>query len=89
LSPAVQSTPTITQKSYGFISIALFLYPFAYTPLSVIRSNFGATSKNWYEIAVKLLRPFLISNEKGAATSIYLASDKNETSNGKYFIRKK
>ena len=56
----------------------------------LVGSNFGATSKNWYEYVVKLVQPFLISNEKGAATSIYLASSPEvEKISGKYFSKKK
>lgn len=57
-----------------------------------IATNFGQTSdKGWlYNIAFKLARPFLLTPEKGAETTIYLATsnDVAQTS-GQYFDKKK
>ncbi len=56
----------------------------------LVGSNFGKTSKNWYEYVIMLVQPFLISNEKGAETSIHLASSSEvENISGKYFAKKK
>jgi NAD(P)-dependent dehydrogenase (short-subunit alcohol dehydrogenase family) len=56
----------------------------------VIASNFGASGPGWMQLGVKLIRPFLISSEKGAETSIYLASSPQvEKETGKYFDKKK
>jgi NAD(P)-dependent dehydrogenase (short-subunit alcohol dehydrogenase family) len=56
----------------------------------VIASNFGASGPGWVRFGVKLIRPFLISSEKGAETSIHLAtSPEVEGVTGKYFDKKK
>jgi NAD(P)-dependent dehydrogenase (short-subunit alcohol dehydrogenase family) len=56
----------------------------------VIASNFGDSGPGWMRWGVKLIRPFLIGPEKGAETSIYLAtSPEVEKVTGKYFDKKK
>lgn len=53
-----------------------------------VASNFGASGSWLYRVGTKLARPFLISSEKGARTSIYLASSPEvEGVSGKYFVR--
>jgi NAD(P)-dependent dehydrogenase (short-subunit alcohol dehydrogenase family) len=57
----------------------------------VIGSNIGATTgPGWMRFGMKLARPFLLTPEKGAATSIYLASSPEVAKvTGKYFDKKK
>lgn len=56
----------------------------------VIASNFGQTGPGWMRFGLKLVRPFLITSEKGAETSLYLAtSPEVEKVTGKYFDKKK
>lgn len=51
-----------------------------------IASNFGIKSGGLVGLSMKLSRPFLISSEKGARTSLYLAtSPEVEGTSGKYF----
>jgi len=39
-----------------------------------VNTNFGGTATTWQGLAFKLMKPFFITPEKGAETSIYLAS---------------
>jgi NAD(P)-dependent dehydrogenase (short-subunit alcohol dehydrogenase family) len=57
----------------------------------VVGSNIGATTgPAWMRIGIKLIRPFVLTPEKGALTSIYLAtSPEVEKVTGKYFNKKK
>ena len=52
----------------------------------VIRSGFGRNNSGWLGFGVKLMAPFLITPEKGAKTTVYLASSPDvEKVSGKYF----
>jgi NAD(P)-dependent dehydrogenase (short-subunit alcohol dehydrogenase family) len=56
----------------------------------VIASNFGASGPGWMRFGVKIVAPLLTSPEKGAATTIYLAtSPEVATTTGLYFDAKK
>ncbi|MBF0350589.1 MAG: SDR family oxidoreductase [SAR324 cluster bacterium] len=56
----------------------------------VIRTGFGLNTSGLFKWLVKLAGPFLITPEKGAETSIYLASSPEvDGVSGKYFKRKK
>jgi NAD(P)-dependent dehydrogenase (short-subunit alcohol dehydrogenase family) len=56
----------------------------------VIRSNYGLNTRGIFRLGIALIRPFLIGPEKGAETSIYLASSPEvEGVTGKYFKRKR
>jgi NAD(P)-dependent dehydrogenase (short-subunit alcohol dehydrogenase family) len=53
-----------------------------------VRSNFGSNLGRAYRVGMALFRPFMISPEKGARTSIYLASSPDvENVTGKYFAK--
>ena len=55
-----------------------------------VASRFGHNNAGIFTLSVKLLRPFLISEERGARTSIYLAtSPEVEGVTGKYFVNRK
>ncbi len=55
----------------------------------VVRTNFGSGVSGVFGFMVKALRPLMISPEKGAETSIYLASSPEvEGLSGRYFIKK-
>ncbi|GAB3233808.1 SDR family oxidoreductase [Hymenobacter seoulensis] len=56
----------------------------------VIASNFGDNAKGWLAKGTKLLRPFMISTEKGAETTLYLATNPaaGQVSGG-FFAKKK
>jgi NAD(P)-dependent dehydrogenase (short-subunit alcohol dehydrogenase family) len=54
-----------------------------------VRTNFGSGSSGVFGFMVRALRPFIISPEKGAETSIYLASSPEvEGVSGRYFVKK-
>lgn len=54
----------------------------------MVRTGFGHNTKGFFRQLVKLGSPFMISAEKGARTSIYLASSPEvEAVTGQYFIR--
>jgi NAD(P)-dependent dehydrogenase (short-subunit alcohol dehydrogenase family) len=56
----------------------------------VIASNFAASGPSWMRFGIKLVAPFLITPEKGAETSLYLATAPEvEKVSGKYFEKKK
>jgi retinol dehydrogenase-12 len=58
----------------------------------VVRTNFESTVKGALKIAIVLFKPFFLTPEKGAATSVYLADAPIETLSvhrGKYFEKKK
>jgi len=56
----------------------------------VVNSNFGGNSSMFWQAMVAMARPFMVSIEKGAETSIYLASAQEvANTTGMYFVRKK
>jgi len=56
----------------------------------MVASNFSVSAGGWMHFIFKLLSPFAISSEKGAETSIYLASEPAaDKYNGQYFTKKK
>ena len=57
----------------------------------VVRTNFGREdSKGWMRTMLPIIRPFLKSPERGAATSVYLASSPELTGvTGQYFANSK
>jgi NAD(P)-dependent dehydrogenase (short-subunit alcohol dehydrogenase family) len=56
----------------------------------VIASNFSESGPTWMRVGMKLVTPFLLTPEKGAETSLYLAtSPEVEKVSGKYFDKKK
>ena len=53
-----------------------------------VATNFAQQESSLFGWAFKLVKPFLISSESGAKTSIYLASSSEvEDSSGQYFVR--
>jgi retinol dehydrogenase 14 len=53
-----------------------------------VRTNFGSGSSGVFGFMVRALRPLMISPEKGAETSIYLASSPEvEGLSGRYFVK--
>jgi retinol dehydrogenase-12 len=53
-----------------------------------VASGFGMQGAGWYGALTRLARPFLISEEKGARTQIWAASEPAlEGVTGKYFVR--
>lgn len=56
----------------------------------VVRTGFGRNTQGVFKLAVKLIAPFMLSDEQGADTSIYLASAPEvEGVTGKYFVKRK
>ncbi|MFP2934327.1 SDR family NAD(P)-dependent oxidoreductase, partial [Pyxidicoccus sp. 3LG] len=54
----------------------------------VVRTGFGLNTQGFFRLIVKLGAPFMISAEKGARTSIYLASSPEvESVSGQYFYK--
>ena len=55
----------------------------------LVASSFGASSGNWLTVFMQLARPFILSVEKGAETSIFLASAPEVAAiSGGFFIKK-
>jgi NAD(P)-dependent dehydrogenase (short-subunit alcohol dehydrogenase family) len=55
-----------------------------------VNSNFGGQADGWFGWMFSLMKPFFISMEQGAATSIFLATAPEVASvSGKYFNKKK
>jgi NAD(P)-dependent dehydrogenase (short-subunit alcohol dehydrogenase family) len=53
----------------------------------VVGTNIGHAGPTWIRYGIKLVRPFLLSPKRGAATTIYLASAADvEGVSGKYFV---
>ena len=53
----------------------------------VVGTNIGHAGPSWIRFGIKLVRPFLLSPKRGAATSIYLASSPEvEDVSGRYFV---
>jgi len=58
-------------------------------PGAGVRTNSGSGVSGVFGLIVRALRPFMISPEKGAETSIYLASSPEvEGLSGRYFVKK-
>jgi retinol dehydrogenase-12 len=58
----------------------------------VVRTNFDSTVKGAFKVAIALFKPFFLSPEKGAATTVYLADAPIEAISahrGKYFKKQK
>ena len=56
----------------------------------VVGTNIGHAGPWWIRFGIKLVRPFLLSPARGAATSIYLASSPEvEGVSGKYFVSRR
>jgi NAD(P)-dependent dehydrogenase (short-subunit alcohol dehydrogenase family) len=56
----------------------------------VVSTGFGQNQPSWLKWSIKLVKPFFLSEEKGAATSVYLAtSPEVEGVSGKYFDKSK
>jgi len=58
----------------------------------VVRTGFANNSSGWFSTIIKILKPFFLSPEQGAATSVYLADVNMEeisSLNGHYFAKKK
>jgi NAD(P)-dependent dehydrogenase (short-subunit alcohol dehydrogenase family) len=54
----------------------------------IVRTEFGAGSKGFEKIMLLVARPFMISPEKGAQTSIWLATEPGlEAKSSQYFIK--
>lgn len=55
-----------------------------------IASGFAMQDAGWYGVLTRLARPFLIGEEKGARTQIWVASDPSlENVTGRYFVRQR
>ena len=55
----------------------------------VVRTGFGRNTQGIFKLGVKLIAPFMLSDEQGADTSIYLASAPEvEGVTGKYFAKR-
>jgi len=55
-----------------------------------IASGFAMEGAGWYGVLTRIVRPFLIGEEKGARTQIWAASDPAlATVTGKYFLRRR
>ena len=56
----------------------------------VVNTNFGAASKGFFKFLIALVRPFMLTPEKGAQTSVHLASEPRiESYTGAYWSKKK
>lgn len=56
----------------------------------VVRTGFGKEYKGFFKFVLKIMQPLMISAEKGAQTSLFLAlSDEVKNTSGKYFDKSK
>ena len=77
-------TRELSQRLEGTCTVTNALHP------GGVASNFGQSASGVGGMLMRLARPFLVSEEKGAETSVYLAtSGEGYTVNGKYFKNKK
>lgn len=77
-------THELAQRLQGSTVVTNSLHPGA------VASNFGKGVSGLFGWVMKLSRPFMIGEEEGAQTSIYLASsEEGFTANGLYFKNKK
>jgi NAD(P)-dependent dehydrogenase (short-subunit alcohol dehydrogenase family) len=75
-------TYELSRKLHGSGVTANALHP------GVIASGFGQTYPGTLSMLVKFIRPFLLTNEEGAVTSVYLASSPEvEGTTGQYFSK--
>ncbi|WP_299358490.1 SDR family oxidoreductase [Mucilaginibacter sp.] len=77
-------TKSIAEK-YGDKGVTAYaLHP------GIVKTNFNSKLKGFLKVFFSLATPFMIAPEKGAETSIYLATaPKLETKNGLYFYKRK
>jgi NAD(P)-dependent dehydrogenase (short-subunit alcohol dehydrogenase family) len=75
-------TKSLVEK-YGNKHIASYcLHP------GVVKTNFGGDFSGFFKVLIKLAQPFMITAEKGAKTTIYLATAANDSlENGGYFAK--
>ena len=79
----IMFTHELAKKLNGSDATTYSLHP------GVVASNFQDNTHGFLGALFTLIRPFMISNEKGAETSVYLATDPGVTKfNGKYFDKK-
>ncbi|MGL4631938.1 MAG: SDR family NAD(P)-dependent oxidoreductase [Leadbetterella sp.] len=79
-------TKGLTQKLAGKPISAFSLHP------GVVSTNFGANFTGFSKVFVTLGKPFMITPEKGASTSLYLATTEIQNiqaQNGEYFDKSK
>lgn len=77
-------TKSLAQKYAGKGVTAYALHP------GIVNTGFGTGLSGFGKILLWLARPFMISAEKGAETTIYLATQpKIESNSGQYFSKKK
>ena len=79
-------TKGLAKRLVGKPVLAFSLHP------GVVGTNFGGNFTGFSSLLVKLARPFMISSEEGAKTSIFLATtplDNIKRDNGKYFAKSK
>lgn len=81
----VMFTYELSRRLAGSAVTANALHP------GVVRTNFGREdSKGWMRVLLPVIRPFLKSPTRGAATSVYLASSPEvEGVTGRYFANRK
>ncbi len=81
---AIYFTKSLAEK-YGDKGITSYaLHP------GVVSTSFGAGMPGFIKVLLWLARPFMISAEKGAQTSIYLATQpKLDKKSGQYFVKQK
>ena len=79
-------TKGLKAKLVGSKVLTFSLHP------GVVKTNFGANYTGFFSFAISLMKPFMISPDKGAATSIYLATALRsdlDAKNGAYFDKSK
>ncbi len=75
-------TKGLAKKISGLPILTFSLHP------GVVNSGFGSNFTGFSKVFTKLMRPFMISPEKGAATSLFLATaptSELQSKNGDYF----
>jgi len=100
----LKNTPTLTiMQAYGDDKLANLLFikslavklkkatAYSVHP-GVVRTNFGSQFTGFFKLLINLMKPFMISPQKGAATTLFLATtaSSNLTNlSGSYFAKSK
>jgi retinol dehydrogenase-12 len=100
-----KQVPTLTaSQAYGDDKLANILFTLALTKKlpanvttyslhpGVVNTNFASKLTGFFKVMVVLFKPFFLTAEQGAATSVYLADasiGELRASNGKYFVKQK
>ena len=80
----IMATYALARRLHGAGVTANCLHP------GVVATSFGKNNSGWIKSLSTIAGPFLLTPERGAGTSVYLASAPEvETITGRYFVKSK